>query len=693
MVLLLLTVGTVVVVVGLVIRRLAMAPAQPATARAESPDPAVPAMARPESLATAVPVMAPTEPRVADPTPPGPARRWLSRPAPDRASAAAVGLLLEELPGPVLEPEPAPAPPRPEALRHEEHQLTIESGERRRWARPTEDKVVLLVALTIYLVVAWLLAFHYESFNGDAQSRLANAYYVLFSRDPHLAAVGFVWNPLPSFSVMPLLLFKGIVPALATRAFAANIMSALFGALAVQQLVVTLRESGVRKRPRLALGALFALNPMILYYAASGMSEALFLLALIVAARYLSRWLDTGATGFLVAGGVALAFAYLARNEAAMAAASAGLVVFAVAASRADGPNRRQVLAGLSEGVVFLAPFVTVFVGWAAVSWLIVGHPFEQFSSQYGNSSQLKVLGDSVRVASPVRFVVTDVVALAPVLPVLVALAVLRIVRTRDLRPLAPLAVLGGVLAFAILGFLAGKTAPWWRYFISAVPLSILMAGSLLSSRARRPTACVRPGTRRSAAVSRWGSIGTTLAIFVATASTVPATAMSLDSPGIGREEMSQIGFILYDSRALTRIEQLQEGKYRRVVKMARFLDDLHLPNGSILVDTFSPCIPPMILASRHPAKFVITNDRDFQPVLADPVAFHAPYLLVPEAGTGYGSLDAINRAYPTLYATGAGFATLVRQLDLPGCASFRLYHIDDGSQPTFQQPAPGATR
>jgi len=643
MVLLLPIIGVVVAVVGLVVRHLAMARAVPVAARGS-----------------------------------------------DRSKAVAVGPSIDALPPPLLEPAPSTSPLRREAPQHDEYQLATEKNQRRRWPRPSEDKLVLLVALTIYLVAAWLLAFRYESFHGDAQARLANAYYVLFSRDPHMAAIGFVWNPLPSFSVMPLLLLKGIVPALATRAFAANVMSAVFGAVAVQQLVVTLRESGVRRAPRLALGALFALHPMILYYSASGMSEAIFLLTLIVAARYLARWLDTGATGFLVASGVALAFAYLARNEAAMAAAAAGLVVFAVAATRATAPTRRRVLAGASEGVVFLAPFVTVFVGWAAVSWLIVGHPFEQFSSQYGNSSQLRVLGDSVRVASPVRFVTIDVLALAPLLPILVIVAIVRVVRRRDLRPLAPLSVLGGVLGFAVVGFLAGQTAPWWRYYITAVPLSVLVAGSLISSGARASTERRSKGGRTTRFRVKCGVAA--VVTVAAAGMSLPATAAGLNTPSIGTEELIHLGFLLHGGH-LTQGDIEQRDMYRHVVRMSKYLDGLHLPNGSILVDTFSRCVPPMILASRHPAKFVITNDRDFQPVLADPIAFHVPYILVPEPDGGEGSLNAINRAYPSLYETGGGFATLVRQLDGPGCSSFRLYHIDDGTQPTFQQSAPGATR
>ena len=59
-------------------------------------------------------------------------------------------------------------------------------------------------AFVCYLAVAlWLSAL--DLVFPDAMSRVANGYYVLFSRDPHLAAIGFVWNPLPSLAAIPLL--------------------------------------------------------------------------------------------------------------------------------------------------------------------------------------------------------------------------------------------------------------------------------------------------------------------------------------------------------------------------------------------------------------------------------------------------------------------------------------------------------
>src|SRR5919204_6676355 len=62
---------------------------------------------------------------------------------------------------------------------------------------------------------------------GDAWSRVGNAYYVLFSRDPHLAAIGFVWSPLPSLLELPLVVLHGVSPALVSEGFAGSILSAL----------------------------------------------------------------------------------------------------------------------------------------------------------------------------------------------------------------------------------------------------------------------------------------------------------------------------------------------------------------------------------------------------------------------------------------------------------------------------------
>jgi hypothetical protein len=105
------------------------------------------------------------------------------------------------------------------------------------------------------------------------------------------------------------------------------------------------------------------------------------------------------------------------------------------------------------------------------------------------------------------------------------------------------------------------------------------------------------------------------------------------------------------------------------------YIDAKRLPAGSVILDTATPCVPFIVLRSLRPRQFVITNDRDFTAILADPVTFGARYLLVPAKG-GYGDLDALNRAYPNLFADGAGFTSLEHEFDGAGCPQFRLYRV-----------------
>jgi len=198
-----------------------------------------------------------------------------------------------------------------------------------------------------YITVAMVLQYHYGTQADDAISRLDNASAVIFSNDKHLAAVGFVWNPLPSLTEIPLLLFKGIWPDLLSRGLAALIMSSLFMAGAVVGVRGILADRGAGFVSRIAVPLAFAATPMIVIYGADGMSEAFFIFFLVWTTRSLIRYVDTGRQSDLVSAGVWMGLGYLSRYEAAAAALGMALVVVLVSLSRtrADGRSRRWGLA------------------------------------------------------------------------------------------------------------------------------------------------------------------------------------------------------------------------------------------------------------------------------------------------------------------------------------------------------------
>jgi hypothetical protein len=140
-------------------------------------------------------------------------------------------------------------------------------------------------------------------------------------------------------------------------------------------------------------------------------------------------------------------------------------------------------------------------------------------------------------------------------------------------------------------------------------------------------------------------------------------------NPHTGREEADQVRAIAdgYDP-TMAYVQPVQVG-----AAAARYIDGLGLPDGSIVVDVAVGF--PIVLQSNHPRQFVITPDRDFQRILADPVTFNARYLLVP-SGSGYSSLDAVGRTYPSMFEDGSGIASLVTQFG-SGVFAWRLYRID----------------
>lgn len=180
----------------------------------------------------------------------------------------------------------------------------------------SEGTIVFLLSLSVYLIVAVLLDFRYMTFDGDAVSRMANGFYVLYSRDPHLAAIGFVWNPGTSIADLVPLLFYHLWTPLATHMFSASLVSSFAMAGCMYLALKALTEWGVSRAPRLILIALLSLNGMIVYYGGNGMSEGLYLFMLIASCRYLLRWIRRNDLTSLVYSAIALALCYLVRNEA-----------------------------------------------------------------------------------------------------------------------------------------------------------------------------------------------------------------------------------------------------------------------------------------------------------------------------------------------------------------------------------------
>jgi hypothetical protein len=337
---------------------------------------------------------------------------------------------------------------------------------------------------------------------------------------------------------------------------------------------------------------------------------------------------------------------------------------------------------------VVSAPGVVSFLGWAVASWLITGEAFAQFTSRYGNSAILEQSGAvQVGFGSGLLFATTCTLLLAPVLvPLIIRAGVIRGRRPDWAMMVPPLAIFGSALAFQALSYALGSTFPFLRFYIIAIPLTATIAllavpDGVFVTPVRRgrhapvPTAVPATSTSTSSG-NRVGYAGVAMTFALC----VPIAAWGMSLPGYAPQEYA-LGAMINPAPDSVSPRKATEHRIARTFsterQIARYLDDLNLPEGSVVTDTVYGFA--IIAASRHPKTFVIPSDPDFVRLLNDPSVAGIEYLLVVPP-TGRGVSDAVNQRYPTLYNTGADIATL--ELEMPNDGenqpNWRLYRVNE---------------
>lgn len=536
-------------------------------------------------------------------------------------------------------------------------------------------------SFTVYVAVGYWLQVDNGFILGDALSRVSAAQSVLFSRSPHLAAIGFIFTPLTAMVQIPVIAASPLFPDLAARAFAGSIMSAAFMAGAVVQILSMGTDRGLPRWYALTIAALFGLNPMIIFFGSNGMSEAPFIFFISWAVRRLILWMvDDDVHHLVVAGGIAMGLAYLTRYDAVACVAAAGFVVGTTTYLRARRPPR--IRRALLDLMLVSAPGFVAFIGWAAASWLITGEAFAQFTSQYGNSAILRQSGaEQAGPASGLLFAATCTLLLAPTLiPIGVWAGLIRWRRPNWTMLIPPLAIYGAALSFQALTFAAGSTFPFLRFYIIAIPFAACLAmlavpdGAFVTPK-RRGRNAVAPSPMRSTR-TRAGYAAVALALAVS----VPVAGWGMSLPQYAPQEYA-LGAVLNPAPDSTSPQKAVEHRIANTFSteraIAAYLDDLDLPHSSVITDTVYGFA--VVAASQHPRTFVVPSDPDFVRLLNNPSGNGVRYLLaVPP--TGRGVSDALNQRYPTLYDTGADVATL--ELEIPndgvGQPNWRLYRVNE---------------
>jgi 4-amino-4-deoxy-L-arabinose transferase-like glycosyltransferase len=551
-------------------------------------------------------------------------------------------------------------------------------------ARAYSDRKLKLsaffISLVVYLAVGYWLQVQHGFILGDALSRVAAAQSVLFSRDPHLAAIGFIFTPLASMVQMPAIGLSPLWPDMTARAFSGTIMSALFMAGAVVQILGMGTNRQLPRSYSITVAALFALNPMIVFYGANGMSEAPFIFFMSWAVRRLILWMvDDDVHHLITAGGIAMGLAYLTRYDAVACIAAAGLLVGVTTYLRArPSPRIRRALLDM---IMVSGPGLAAFLGWAVLSWLITGEAFAQFTSQYGNTAILAQSGQTKPdFGSGVLFAAVCVLVLAPTLVPIAAWAAARRWRRRSWQVLlVPVVIYGAALVFQAFSYATGSTFPFLRFYIVAIPLSACLGmlavpdGQLVAAKRRGKYAPAPP-----LPTHRRQSLAAYLPVAAAIAIALPITAWGMGQPKYAPQEYALGAVLAPDPNSVSdrkAVERRIAASFSTERQIAGYLGKLNLPDGSVITDTVYGFA--VIAASREPKTFVVPSDPDFTDLLNAPIENGIKYLLaVPPVGRGVS--DALNLRYPTLYETGADIATLELEVANDGDSqpNWRLYRV-----------------
>ena len=541
---------------------------------------------------------------------------------------------------------------------------------------------VFVVATVVYLGVGYWLQVQHGFIMGDALSRVFAAQSVLFSRDPHLAAIGFIFTPLTAMVQLPAILVSPLWAPMTERAFSGTIMSSIFMAGAVIQILGIGTDRGLPKWYSLTIAILFAANPMIVFYGSNGMSEGPFIFFLAWAVRRLIMWMaDDDVHHLVAAGGIAMGLAYLTRYDAVVGIAAAGCVVGLTTYLRARPPPRLR--RALLDLLLVSGPGFAAFVGWAAASWLITGQAFAQFSSQYGNAAILAQTGSTAPgLTGGFTFALICILLLAPTLVPIAVWAVIARLRWHNWQALVvPLALYGAVLGFQAFSYATGSTFGFLRFFIVAVPFAATLAllavpdGVSMPGKRRGRYAPAAPQPMLITARRRWAFATGVLAFAVA----VPVTAWGMSQPKYAPQEYALGAVLSPQPDSVTErkaIEHRIAASFSTERDIAAFLDRLNLPDSSVLTDTVYGFA--IVAASPRPKTYVVPSDPDFVALLNDPVSSNIQYMLVVPP-TGRGTSDALNQRYPTLYETGADIATLALEVPNNGDSqpTWRLYRVN----------------
>jgi hypothetical protein len=507
-----------------------------------------------------------------------------------------------------------------------------------------------------WLIFVLVLAFELEAgyyFNhvngmvmGDAVARVANAFYVINIHPPHLASIGFIWNPLPSFLEIPFIALTPLIKPMATSAFAGVIVTSLFAAGTAVLIYKNCRHFNVPAWANYLLVALYTFNPFIFIYGFNGMSEAIFIFFIVWTITELVQWIEDEKLTHLVWIGIALALAFLTRYEAIPFAAAIFLTVcfFMIKKRRQSGEVKS--IWSYFEGtvIVIFVPLVTCIALWVLANWIIMGDPLYFLTSEYSNAvqSEANLPPDIKAIVGDKSAVFLYVLKKSLVfLPLFIFILFIRLLNKQLFKweTLMLIALTASIPAFQYIMLYTGSSFGWLRFFVYPLPIAMAWLPYEFNKIAAQKI--------------RLKTILVTACATILIASGV-VTGVLFNYPDMASEEYTTY--------------KTGNSGFQVQKQIAAYVNK-NCSDGILLLDSFQTYY--VILHLDSTKNLITTSSYDFQQAVADPWEYEVKYILTVNSA-GLGISDAINNYYPGLYENGADWCTLEKDF-----GDYRLYKVN----------------
>jgi hypothetical protein len=496
---------------------------------------------------------------------------------------------------------------------------------------------------------------------NDALSRATSALTALYSADPHLAAIGFVWMPLPTLLELIPTAFYALWTPVVSSGFASTLITAVAGGGTAVMLLLTSKAFGIPDKFGVAYALLVSTNPMLFLFAGNGMSEGLAAPFMIGTICCLTLFWRTGQRRYVAAASLMLALGFASLYQAvqygAVAFASLALgILFGGGEIRKLAPQGRwRAVEGL--GILFLAPSFYVATLWVGANAIIMGDPLFFAKSAYSNEGVVAATGAGHLAfgyqgdLSGTLLFVAERTA-----PFFIPVAFLLVVRITDGRLwdvntlsllLMALSVPVGMMVPQVY---SGASFGWLRYFL--YPLFVGAGWGLYEVVSSR---------------RRWVAGSLVLAGWVICA---PVTFWAMWNPALGQDEHNEVRALVSDETAA------QIGFGNDIDDAAPVADFLNgLPEGKVVALDSVYGWP--IVAHASPEclshKLLLTTDARFRGIVANPRSSSLDYLVVPNPKMS--SRDLIVRRYPQLWKGNDSAFKLVK--DFPKTSEqWRIYRV-----------------